>query len=114
MRALRCARGCRALPQLKRSTPSPMTRTIKQKQGGSKDRRQEGSVPRFIILLAFVLGLGTASAADNALIEAAKKEGALTLYACDPPQTPLYVDRFRQLYPDIKVTSYVAGCWQIF
>ena len=55
-----------------------------------------------------------ARASDAALVEAAKKEGALTLYACDPPQTPLYVDRFQKLYPEIKVTTYIAGCWQAF
>jgi iron(III) transport system substrate-binding protein len=59
-------------------------------------------------------GTVCANATDLAVVEAAKKEGALTVYACDPPQTPLYVERFKQLYPDIKVTTYVAGCWQIF
>jgi len=68
-----------------------------------------------LLLLAFLVTVSSsANASDSALIEAAKKDGALTLYACDPPQTPLYVDRFKQLYPDIKITTYVAGCWQIF
>jgi iron(III) transport system substrate-binding protein len=73
-------------------------------------------VPRTILSLLAILFAGTvsASASDSAIVEAAKKEGALTLYACDPPQTPLYVDRFKQLYPGRKVTTYVAGCWQIF
>jgi iron(III) transport system substrate-binding protein len=53
-------------------------------------------------------------ASDQALIDAARKEGGLTLYACDPPQTPLYVSKFQELYPQIKATSYVAGCWQAF
>ena len=66
------------------------------------------------ILALLLTASFSAVASDSALIEAAKKEGALTLYACDPPQTPLYVERFKQLYPDIKVTTYVAGCWQIF
>jgi iron(III) transport system substrate-binding protein len=30
------------------------------------------------------------------------------------PQTPLYVERFKQLYPRIQVHTYVAGCWQIY
>ena len=68
----------------------------------------------FLVLASLIAGGVAAHAADAALVEAAKKEGALTLYACDPPQTPLYVDRFKQLYPDVKVTTYVAGCWQIF
>jgi iron(III) transport system substrate-binding protein len=65
-----------------------------------------------VVLAVFIAG--AAHATDAAIVAAAKKEGALTLYACDPPQTPIYVERFKQLYPDIRVTSYVAGCWQIF
>ena len=64
-----------------------------------------------LVLAALVAGSVGAQASDAALIEAAKKEGALTVYACDPPQTPLYVNRFKQLYPDIAVrpTSPAAG-----
>ncbi len=51
---------------------------------------------------------------DQALITAAEKEGQLTVYGCDPPQTPIYTKRFMELYPKIKVTSYVAGCWDIY
>ena len=65
-----------------------------------------------LVLAALVAGSLGAQASDAALIEAAKKEGALTVYACDPPQTPLYVNRFKQLFPDIAVTTYVAGCWE--
>ncbi|HMK82064.1 MAG TPA: ABC transporter substrate-binding protein [Xanthobacteraceae bacterium] len=67
-----------------------------------------------ILAILAVLFAGAANATDAAIVDAAKKEGGLTLYACDPPQTPLYVERFKQLYPDIRVTTYVAGCWQIF
>jgi iron(III) transport system substrate-binding protein len=67
-----------------------------------------------LLVLAALFAVASANAADSNLVEAAKKEGALTLYACDPPQTPLYVNRFKQLYPDIKITSYVAGCWEIY
>ena len=70
--------------------------------------------PLSLVVALLAIASSGANASDPALIEAAKKEGALTLYACDPPQTPLYVDRFKQLYPDVKVTTYVAGCWQIF
>ncbi|MGF7161552.1 iron(III) transport system substrate-binding protein [Rhodoligotrophos appendicifer] len=55
-----------------------------------------------------------ADAADPALIEAAKKEGELTVYGCDPGQTPVYIEAFKKLYPEINVTSYLAGCWQIY
>ena len=70
----------------------------------------------FLSTLLVIAGLGSGAtlASDAALVEAAKKEGALTLYACDPPQTPLYVDRFQKIYPEIKVTTYLAGCWQAF
>jgi iron(III) transport system substrate-binding protein len=64
--------------------------------------------------LALFATINRSIASDAALVEAAKKEGSLTLYACDPPQTPLYVARFQQLYPEVKLTSYVAGCWQIY
>ena len=73
-----------------------------------------GRSPWSLVLALLVAASSIANASDLLLIEAAKKESALTLYACDPPQTPLYVDRFKQLFPDIKVTTYVAGCWQIF
>jgi iron(III) transport system substrate-binding protein len=56
----------------------------------------------------------TAFASDPALIEQAKKEGGLVVYGCDPPQTPVYLDAFKKRYPEIKVSSYVAGCWQIY
>ena len=69
-----------------------------------------------LILMLAALGLGgaRAHASDAALVAAAEKEGSLTLYGCDPPQTPLYVARFKQLYPKIQVSTYVAGCWQIY
>jgi iron(III) transport system substrate-binding protein len=67
-----------------------------------------------LVLAALVASTAGADASDAALVEAAKKEGAVTVYACDPPQTPLYVNRFKQLYPEIPVTTYVAGCWEIF
>ena len=69
-----------------------------------------------LILLVAALGLASAPAraSDAALVAAAEQEGSLTLYGCDPPQTPLYVARFKQLYPKIQVSTYVAGCWQIY
>lgn len=54
------------------------------------------------------------AASDPALVEAAKQEGSLVVYGCDPGQTPVYLDRFKELYPEIEVTSYLAGCWQIY
>jgi iron(III) transport system substrate-binding protein len=70
----------------------------------------------FAGLLACALAVaGTAArASDEALIQAAKKEGSLVVYGCDPGQTPVYLNAFQKKYPDIKVTSYVAGCWQIY
>src|SRR5438552_17937300 len=65
-------------------------------------------------LLLLLAWSGAAWASDPALIAAAKKEGSLVVYGCDPPQTPVYVDAFKKVYPDIKVTTYVAGCWQIY
>jgi iron(III) transport system substrate-binding protein len=70
---------------------------------------------RTILLVAAVsFGSAAAHASDAAIVAAAEKEGSLTLYGCDPPQTPLYVARFKQLYPKIQVSTYVAGCWQIY
>ena len=64
----------------------------------------------FFTAAAVIVGLAPfARASDAALVEAAGKEGSLTIYACDPPQTPLYVERFKQLYPRIQVHTYVAG-----
>ncbi|MFI5012675.1 MAG: ABC transporter substrate-binding protein [Hyphomicrobiales bacterium] len=67
-------------------------------------------------LLACVLIVaGTPTqAADEALVQAAKREGSLLVYGCDPGQTPVYLGAFQKKYPDIKVTSYLAGCWQIY
>src|SRR3984893_11446286 len=69
----------------------------------------------FLVVAALIVGLPPfARASDAALVEAAGKEGSVTIYACDPPLTPLYVERFKQLYPRIQVHTYVAGCWQIY
>lgn len=70
-----------------------------------------------VFLAASALSVGIAPlalASDAALVETANKEGSVTIYACDPPQTPLYVERFKQLYPKVQVHTYVAGCWQIY
>src|SRR3984957_3278816 len=66
------------------------------------------------VVVALAFDSASANASDAALVSAAETEGSLTLYGCDPPQTPLYVARFKQLYPKIQVSSYVAGCWQIY
>src|ERR1700730_17801029 len=69
----------------------------------------------FLVVAALIVGLPPfARASDAALVEAAGKEGSVTIYACDPPQTPLYVERFKQLYPRIHVHTYVAACSQIY
>jgi iron(III) transport system substrate-binding protein len=66
----------------------------------------------------FLAGLLLASrgalAADPALVAAAEKEGQLVVYGCDPPETPGYIKQFMEKYPKIKVSSYLAGCWQIY
>ena len=64
--------------------------------------------------LGWLLAGGTATAHDEALVAAAKAEGQVAVYGCDPLQTPIYIEQFKKLYPDIKVTSYLAGCWQIY
>ncbi len=68
-----------------------------------------------LVLWALLAGVcSNTFATDAATIAAAKKEGSLVVYGCDPPQTPVYIDAFKKLYPEIKVTSYLAGCWQIY
>lgn len=70
-----------------------------------------------ILSLVALLAVGVCSqarAADPALVSAAEKEGSLVLYGCDPPQTPVYARAFEKKYPKIKVTTYIAGCWQIY
>lgn len=57
---------------------------------------------------------GEVSAADPRLVEAAEREGQLMIYGCDVSETPMQIKRFTELYPKIKVSSYVAGCWQIY
>jgi iron(III) transport system substrate-binding protein len=53
-------------------------------------------------------------AADPALVGAAENEGKLMLYACDVGETPPQIKNFEKLYPKIKISSYVAGCWQTY
>lgn len=67
-----------------------------------------------LIALGWMLASGPAAARDEALIAAAKSEGQVTVYGCDPLQTPVYIEQFKRLYPEIRVTSYLAGCWQIY
>jgi len=55
-----------------------------------------------------------ASAADPNLVAAAEQEGQLALYNCDIGESPVQVKRFNELYPKIKVTTYVASCWQTY
>jgi iron(III) transport system substrate-binding protein len=72
---------------------------------------------RALALLALLLVFGvrpTVWAASAELEAAARKEGSLVVYGCDPPQTPVYLDAFKKKYPEIAVSSYLAGCWQIY
>jgi iron(III) transport system substrate-binding protein len=55
-----------------------------------------------------------ALAADPKLVAAAEQEGQLALYNCDISESPIQVKRFSELYPKIKVTTYVASCWQTY
>ena len=55
-----------------------------------------------------------AFAADPKLVAAAEQEGQLVLYNCDISESPIQVKRFSELYPKIKVTTYVASCWQTY
>jgi len=66
------------------------------------------------ILVLLGVGMSSASASDPELEAAARKEGSLVVYGCDPPQTPVYLAAFKKRYPEINVTSYLAGCWQIY
>jgi len=61
-----------------------------------------------------LLAGGNAIAADPKLVAAAEQEGALALYNCDISESPIQVKRFSELYPKIKVTTYVASCWQTY
>ena len=45
---------------------------------------------------------------------AAEQEGQLAIYNCDIGESPVQVKRFSELYPKIKVTTYVASCWQTY
>ncbi len=69
---------------------------------------------RWIAIAVMVAFCTRGMAADPRLIEAAEKEGQLTVYGCDVSETPMQVKRFSELYPKIKVLTYVAGCWQIY
>ena len=55
-----------------------------------------------------------AFAADPNVVAAAEQEGQLTLYNCDIGESPVQVKRFSELYPKVKVTTYVASCWQTY
>src|ERR1043166_7708407 len=65
-----------------------------------------------LIYCCGVLSDRTAWAVDPALVTAAEQEGQLALYNCDIGESPVQVKRFNELYPKIKVTTYVASCWQ--
>ncbi len=67
-----------------------------------------------LIGLCFGLADRTAWAIDPALVAAAEQEGQLVLYNCDIGESPVQVKRFSELYPKIKVTTYVASCWQTY
>ncbi len=71
-----------------------------------------------VLASAFFIG-GTAAnrsalAADPKVVAAAEQEGQLALYNCDISESPVQVKRFGELYPKIKVTTYVASCWQTY
>lgn len=72
-------------------------------------------LPVASLLMSLMVSVCTnAKAADPALVAAAEKEGTLVLYACDVGETPPQVRSFERLYPKVKVSSYVAGCWQTY
>lgn len=77
-------------------------------------RIRRGFVTTLIGIAALACMADVALASDPALVAAAKKEGGLVVYGCDPPQTPVYIAAFQKKYPDIKVSSYIAGCWQLY
>lgn len=71
--------------------------------------------PALLFVVAFAsVAPSAAPAADPRLVQAAEREGQLTIYGCDVSETPMQIKRFSELYPKIKVSSYVAGCWQIY
>ena len=71
------------------------------------------SLPLLFTALLLLLCVN-ARAADPALVAAAEKEGKLMIYACDVGETPPQIKNFEKLYPKVKVSSYVAGCWQTY
>src|SRR5438445_13502759 len=80
-------------------------------------KHREGNVRTSAILSGLMLaavGAPLAQATDATLVAAAEKEGSVTVYACDPPQTPIYVERFKKIYPHIQVNTYIVGCWQLY
>jgi|GEM_PF-2958429 len=79
-------------------------------------QRRGTSSWRKVLPLAAVMAMATfgpAAAADLALVEAARSEGALTVYYCDSSLKDT-IEGFTALYPEISLTTYVTGCWQVY
>ena len=67
-----------------------------------------------LALASWCIAHQPAWAADPKLVAAAEQEGQLVLYNCDIGESPVQTKRFSELYPKIKVTTYVASCWQTY
>jgi iron(III) transport system substrate-binding protein len=65
--------------------------------------------PTFGFFLLLLLARGSATASDQAMIEAAKKEGSLMIYnSMTPSQMQLIINAFRAKYPFVEVKVYRA------
>src|SRR4029077_9370271 len=65
--------------------------------------------PTFGFFLLLLLARGSATASDQATIEAAKKEGSLMIYnSMTPSQMQLIINAFRAKYPFVEVKVYRA------
>lgn len=60
------------------------------------------------------IGWSPVSAADTAAVEAAKKEGQVTMYSGQPREAERLAAAFNKKYPGIKVNYYDAPIWQLY
>ncbi len=60
------------------------------------------------------IGLTSVSAADNAVVEAAKKEGEVVFYNGQPREAEQLAAAFNKKYPTIKINYYDAPIWQLY
>ncbi len=67
-----------------------------------------------ILLCWAAIGLAPVAAADNAILEGAKKEGEVSIYSGQPREAERLATAFNKKYPTIKVSYYDAPIWQLY